>query len=625
MRREILRALNCFLAATTVVACVAAPAGARLDVPATVTATPPAPGEVVATAAVRSVAARAGMTGLLDGFEEWLTDQTDLEQYEGWGRLFVRDWSGDGAADDVSIHEVVTIDGAELRSVATLRASAGDSGDIMWTKRWKRDDGTIFFAEDATVGRGVPGLIVTEISGWGFGTTGIHYRFTALTNRGKKVWSRSYDSTIAGDWPITFAATDYVLTAAPFDALPGRATDVLIASGIVVVPPQWNLASGAITAHVIDGRDGSIVRHPVPEIGAGFVPFAGAMDDFDRDGLDDYVFVNQRPNASPGDDGGTTPVTVGTGLVAARRGTDGFPLWAGGGLDLFEHNVQLTNLGDIVGTKEGDVFVETQEQLLGENMEAFTYLIEGEGGRLLWKRRGLWPYSPGDVDRDGGRDVLTQHYYSSDGFVATNVRAYSGKGRPLWRKEYRLENPLTTCCSWLLHWGGGWGVGDYDGDAASDGHVWLHAHGEPLTQLDDEEANLVIDAASGRVLAEGGEELQPLGPPAVDGGRSDYARVYWDAGGTRITVHDGTTSALLTSSDVAFDVPLPPKETYVYVESGRLNPDRCADVAVSVYSPAGHFELMLDGADGSILWWRSIGLRDGAVRLAGSTDANDAC
>lgn len=605
-----------------VIGCLAAPASAR-PAPADVVTEPAGPGEVAATRAVHSLAADAGMTDLLDAFEEW-RDQPDLEQFEWYERLSVRDWTGDGGAEDVSIHEVFTIDGAELRSAMTLRAAAGDSGDILWTKRWNSDEGAIAFASGATVGRGKPGLILTEVTGFGFGTTGIGYRFTAYTSRGKKVWTRSFKSTIAGDWPVTYAATDYIVTAEAFDGLPGEATDLLIASGAVVAP-TWSFATGAITARVVDGRDGSVVEHPLPEIGVDFVPFAGAMEDFDRDGLDDYTFVNRRPNVSPGEDGGTDPVAVGTGLIAARRGTDGFPLWTGGGIDLSEHNVQLDNLGDVVGTKEGDVFVETQEQLLGDGNESFTYLFEGEAGHLLWKRPGLWPYSPGDVNDDGGRDVLTQHYYSADGFVAAKVRAYSGKGRPLWRREYRLEHPLETCCSWLIHWGGGWGVGDYDGDRASDGSVWLYASGVGPSDVDDEEANFVIDAASGRILAEGGEEFQALGPPSVDGGLSDYARVYWSAGSARIEVYDGTSNTMLTSSEVAFDVPLPPKKTYLYVESARLDGDRCADVAVTVYAPNGLFEVMLDGADGSMLWWRSLGLRDGTARVAQSTDANDAC
>ena len=624
MRRRI-QALLRVLAASTLVACLAAPASARPALNTAVEAAPVAPGEVVATRAVRSLAAEAGMTDLLDGLEKWRTDQPDLERWEWFGRTFTRDWSDDGAADDFSIHEVFTVQGTTVRTEATVRAAAGASGEILWTKRWKRADDTVFLFSEATVGRGVPGIIVTEVNGWNFSTTGIGYRFTAFTNRGKKVWTRAFQSTIAGDWPIYYAATDYIVTAELLDALPGKADDMLIASGAVIVPPAWGLASGSITARVIDGRDGSIVEHPLPEIGAGFVPFAGAMDDFDRDGLDDYVYVNQRPNVVPGEDGGTAPVAASTGLVAARRGTDGFPLWTGGGIDLSEHNAQLTNLGDMVGTKEGEVFVETQVQFLGSQMDTYTYMFEGEMGRLVWKRPGLWPYSPGDVDDDGTRDVLTKHYYSDDGFVEEKVRAYSGKGRRLWRRDYRLENPLETCCSWLIHWGGGWGAGDYNGDGASDGAVWLYANGAPLTDVDDDVKSLIVDAASGDVLAEGGEEFQALGPPAVDGGYSDYARVYWDTGGARIEVYDGTSNTLLTSSDLEFDVPLPPKKSFVYVESGRLNRDRCADVAVSVYAPTGLFEVMLDGSDGSILWWRSIGMRDGTAGLAASVDENEAC
>lgn len=605
-----------------VVGCLAAPAAAR-PIASGVVTDPAGPGEIVATRALRSLAAEAGMTDLLDALQEWRADQPNVEQFEWFSRLFLRDWFGAGGADDLTIHQVWTIEGVEFRTVATLRAVDGATGKIEWTKRWTRPDDTIFIANEADVGRGEPGLIVTEVAGWGFGTTGIDYTFTALTSRGKKLWSRKFSSTIAGDYPFTYVATDHVVTAETFDGLPGKATDILIASGTVIVPPDWTLSSGAITSLVVDGRDGSIVNHPLPEIGAGFVPFAGAMDDFDRDGLDDYVFVNKRPNVAPGEDEAPLPVAVGTALVAARRGTDGFPLWTGGGIELSDH-VQLENVGDVAGTEEGEVFVETQDDLFGSN-ETFTYMFEGAAGRLVWKRAGLWPYSPGDVDGDGTRDVLTKHYYSGEGFVAEKVRAYSGNGRRLWSREYRLENPLTGCCSWLIHWGGGWGVGDYDGDRASDGSVWLYAPGTGIKGVGDQVRQLVIDASSGEIHADGGEELQPLGSPPVDGGYADYARVHWAAGGVRIEVYDGASNTLLTSSELAFDVPLVPKKSYVYAESGRLNRDRCADVAVTVDGPGGLFEVMLDGSDGTILWWRSLGLRDGTVELAGSTDANEAC
>ena len=563
------------------------------------------------------------MTDFLVAFQAWL-DQPGVERFEWWSRQFVADWSGDGLADDVSIHQVFTLDGAALRTTATLRVAEGDTGRILWSRRWKRESDSIFFPVEARVGpRGTPGMIVTEISGVRFGTTGIGHRYTAFTGGGKRMWSRSFQSTITGDWPITYVATDYVVTADAFDGLPGRATDLLMASGTVFAP-TWELESGVISAFVVDGRNGSVVEHPVPEIGVGFVPFAGAFGDFDRDRLDDYVFVNERPNAGPGGDEEELPVAVGTGVVAARRGTDGVPLWTGGGVDLAGQYAQLNDLGDVMGTKEGDVFLETDPTTLSPRDGSRTYAFEGAGGLLVWKRRGLWPYSPGDVNRDGSRDVLTLRYYSSDGFVATRVRAFTHSGRRLWTREYRTEHPLQTCCSWLIHWGGGWGVGDYDGDWASDGHIWQWASGGP-TELDDRVEQFVIDASSGRILVEGGEELQPLGKPPVDGGLSDYARVRQEAGGARIEVYDGTTQSLLTSSDIAFDVPLPPKRSYVYVEAGRLDGDRCADVAVEVHSPVGSFEVMLDGGDGSVLWWRSLGLRDGGVRVTPVSDGNDAC
>jgi hypothetical protein len=580
-------------------------------------------------APIRALAREAGLGDMTKALDAWLRDQSgEAETFEWWERRFLRDWSGDGRPDDLSMHYTFVVDGLAVRTSVTLRVAEGDTGRLLWTRRWTRDDNDYIFPIEANVGRrGRPGLILAEVRGFEFETTGIDYTFKALTSRGKKLWVRRFSSTITGEWPVTYVGTDYVVSVGTFDALPGRATDVLIASGAVVVPPAWYLRSGVIQAMVVDGRDGSIVEHSLPEVGVGFVPVAGTVHDMDRDGLDDYAFLNERPNVAPGEDGGTVPVAVGTGIVVARRGTDGSPLWTGGGLDFAERNVSLEDLGDVVGTEEGDVFVETMAQLLdpGDPDQTLTYLLDGATGNIVWERRGQWPYSPGDIDGDGSRDVLTQHYYSDDGFVATHVRAFTDTGHRLWHREYRTEHPLETCCSWLIHWGGGWGVGDYDGDRLSDGYI-THTAGSFLAR--NEVANVehfVIDAASGEVLARGGEEFEPLGSPAVDGGTADYALVRWEDGGALVEVHDGTTGALLTSSRVAFDVPVDPKNLYLYAESARLNRDRCAEVALSVYAPSGTYEVMLDGADGSLLWSRSLGRRQGSAAVAEATDANEAC
>ncbi|MDQ3982993.1 MAG: hypothetical protein M3271_09985, partial [Actinomycetota bacterium] len=575
-----------------------------------------------------SLAREAGLGDMIEAVDAWLRDQSAADTFEWWERRFLPDWSGDGRPDDLSMHYTFAVDGLDVRTRVTLRAAEGDTGELLWARRWTRDDDTYLWPIEADVGRrGKPGLVLVEVRGVEFETTGIDYTLRALTSHGKRLWVRSFTSTITGQWPITFTATDYVVGLGTFDALPRRAADVLVASGTVVVPPVWSLSSGVIDAEVIDGRDGRIVAHPVPEVGVGIVPLASPMGDLDGDGLDDYAFVNERPNVTPGEDGGTVPVGVGTGVVAARRGSDGAPLWTGGGLDYRERNVSLMDLGDIVGTDEGDVFVETMAQLLDPDDpdQYLTYLLDGATGNVVWKRRGQWPYSPGDIDGDGSPDILTQHYYSDDGFVATHVRAFTDTGRRLWHRQYRTEHPLQRCCSWLIHWGGGWGVGDYDGDELSDGYI---THRAAAWVARDEVANVdhfVIDAATGERLARGGEEFQPLGRPAVDGGTADYANVRWAEGDALVEVHDGTTGALLTSSRVSFDVPVGPQNLYLYVESARLNRDGCAEVALSVDALSGMYEVMLDGADGSLLWSRSLGRRQGTATVAEATDANQAC
>jgi hypothetical protein len=577
---------------------------------------------------IRDLAGRAGIGDLLPRVEAWLAAAPDeAERLEWGGRVLVADWSGDGRPDDLSLHYMFVLDPDGVRTTTTLRAIEGDSGKLLWSRRLVRDNDTYVVPLDQKVGpRGTNGLLLVEMAGVAFGSTGIDYTFRALTGTGKKLWTYEHSSTMVGDWPVTFAGADYVTGMGGFDALPGRATDMLLGSGTVVSPPDWRLRSGVIEAAVIDGSDGTLVTHPVPEVGVGFVPQAMAMRDFDADGRDDYVFVNRRESVGPGEDGAPLPLTVGDGLVTARKGTDGAPLWNAGGLDFTDRNVQLSDIGHVVGSKSGDVFVETQYQGIGEkNADQYlTYLLDGDAGRVVWRRRGQWPYSPGDVDGDGSKDVLLQHFYGVDGYVATHVRAYTDQGRLLWQREYRTEHPLQTCCSWLIHFDGGWGVGDFDGDRLSDGYI-EHSAGPfgPRRDVDTVE-HFVIDASSGAVLASGGRELYPLGSSA-DGGTADYADIRWDAGGLTVEVHDGATAEVLTASEVEFDLPIDPKNLYLEPEAARLTADRCGDVLLLVEAATGTYELALDGADGSLLWGHSIGRRNGVVRLAGSTDSNEAC
>ncbi|MDQ3957537.1 MAG: hypothetical protein M3273_04360, partial [Actinomycetota bacterium] len=258
----------------------------------------------------------AGLEALLERMTPLLRRQPDeVERLEWAERDFVPDWSGDGRPDDLSIHYVFEFRGAAVRTTTTLRVAEGDTGQLLWSRRWEDDRATYVSAVPARVGRvGRPGVILDEVRGFEFGTTAIEHEVRALTGAGKKVWSRRFSSTIVGDWPINYVASDYLVSLAPFDGLPGRATDVLVATGEVVVPPAWRLQSGVVEGAVIDGRDGGLVTHPVPEVGVTFVPRVYAIHDVDDDGLDDYVFVNKRHHVTPAPDGETVPIAVGNGV-----------------------------------------------------------------------------------------------------------------------------------------------------------------------------------------------------------------------------------------------------------------------------------------------------------------------
>lgn len=604
----------------------------------------PSPGTVAATWGLegspglhwfRSLARDQGLGPRLEQLIGlFLDDAPKVKTGEFAYTVFTRDISGDGLRDELVLFTEYRIEGADVRSKTTVTAVEGHTGRELWHRRAPGRD-TIVLPVNANVGAHAGGLILVEVEGFRSDTTEMIYRFRALNDGGKQVWKHVVRTSIVGNWPVTFTADNYLVTGDIFNALKGPTSELLLASGPVVYPPVWSLQSGVITASTVDGRDGNQSPHPVPEVGAGFVPFAEAVGDLDGDRLDDYVFLNKRPEAILGGEG-EPPASVHDGVVNARRGSDGTPGWSSKGLDFTEQNVSVTDLGDMTKDGIGDVFVETNPY---SGRAYATYLVEGSEGDLWWKRPGQWPYSPGDIDGNRRRDVLTQSYYSGKGFTATKVWAHDIGGRRLWKKEYRTEHPLYRCCSSLFHFGGSWSVGDVDGRGLLDGGIY---HFPPFVtdgvKIDGE--NIVIDARRGSILARGGEDLYPLGV-AIDADGADIAYIEWAApGDLAIRVMDGATDRVLLESRVGFDIPIDQK-AYIELEAARLDRDRCADLALTVESKVptserrntaessaeslSTYEVVIDGAGGSLLWAKSIGSRDGSVKLISRTDSNSAC
>lgn len=555
----------------------------------------------------------------------------------------VRDISGDGLKDELVLFTKYRIEGAEFQSKTSVTALEGDTGRKLWHRPPPASKDAAVFPMAADVGPKGGGLILVEVEGIGFETTEMTYTFRAVNDHGKDLWSHEEHTTIVGSWPISFSADNYLVTAGVFDAVKGPTSELLLASGPVVTPPNSSLQSGIIEASVLDGRDGAQTVHPIPEVGVGFVPFAATVGDLDGDKLDDYVFLNSRPTPGLGGEG-EPQVTLHDGLVSERRGSDGVVGWTTGGLDFEEQNLSVIDLGDVTRDGVSDVIVEANPYYVDET-EA-TYLIEGTEGSLQWKRPGQWPYSPGDIDKDGRADLLTQSYYSGKGFTATKVWAHGIDGNRLWKKEFRTEHPLYDCCSSLFHFDDSWGVGDVDGRGLVDGGIYhfppfvIDANLDNEDEADLEGENIVIDARRGKVLTRGGEDLYPLGI-SVDDGTADIAYIEWVApGDLSIRVMDGAGEKVVLETLVGFDIPLSPN-VYFELQAVRVDGDRCGDLVLTVESrvPASKrkpsaeasaasvatYEVVMDGGNGSLLWARSIGSRDGSVEVVSRTDRNRAC
>jgi len=571
----------------------------------------------------RSWAEQPGL-GFLDDLLPRLLDRDarKVETSDYAYPVVIGDISGDGRPDQVVLLYRFTLgDQGQDEIRASITAREGDTGRVLWRKVVPKD--TLIVPFDARVGPRHEGLVLVEVTGFALGTTEQRYVFRAMNDRGRQVWKHEIVSTIVGEWPFAFTATNYPVTADVFQAVPGRATDVLLAWGTVTFPPMWELRSGVIEAGVLDGRDGALASHPAPVAGVGIIPFAAAMDDLDGDRFDDYVFITRRANLPLGGEGEPPVSGPHDGIVDARRGSDGLLLWTGEGLDYQDQNLNTSNLGDITGDGIGDVFVETSSIYLGESGANgyATYLLNGAQGDLMWKRPGQWPYSPGDIDRDGYRDLLVQSYYSGEGFLATKVWAREMSGALIWKKEYRTENVLHSCCSLLIHFDDeSWGVGDVDGDRhhLEDGFIYHH----PPRNAGEADA-FVIDAKGGARIASGGSGFNPLGI-SVDRSSADIAYLEWLApGDLEVVVKDARDRAIVRSR-VGFDLPISPRD-YLYAEGAHIDGDECGDVVVLVMSDLKTYEIVLDGATGGIMWSDSIGSRAGSARLIEKGAPNPAC
>lgn len=209
---------------------------------------------------------------------------------------------------------------------------------------------------------------------------------SALDGNGKEIWRRSFDPAIgvsaAGEAGVYagYLGSWWVL-----NALPGKADDLLVSLIDVASLP----VSHAVRSQhaVLDGGDGTLVRHPGVYVGLEWFSEGMAVKDLDGDALDDYVVVH---------DTGETSSLIGV------RGLDGGELWTSDD-HRFNHFAWAMALPDLDDDETSDLHVWSMR---GNSFKGESSVVSGKDGATLTTHKGMVLHSPGDVDQDGEPDVL---------------------------------------------------------------------------------------------------------------------------------------------------------------------------------------------------------------------------
>ncbi|HVL64169.1 MAG TPA: hypothetical protein VM573_03250, partial [Actinomycetota bacterium] len=531
-----------------------------------------------------------------------------------------RDLDRDGARDvyAVAMDYEVTIDFGPVPILlmdisytgeTIVTALSGRREKVLWEKKYP----DLVVPVDARVGRkGRNGTLML----YGLNTTTgpidqWEIKVEALEGRrGKKLWERSYRTTIVDAYPA-IVATDAPVGIDVFDGMKGRADDILIGlTDIVFAGVAYTSVTRAV---VIDGRTGTENEHPARDVAVNWIADPWAVRDLDDDGRDDYVVANVDSVAS-GDEGAPEV----TDILTARRGTDGRDIWTRGGYD-FEQIAWIFPLRDVNANGDPDIAVNTMR---GSNYAMHTYLTDGGDGIARWDGPGGWPYSPGDIDRNGFRDIVTRdvHVRFGQNMIAMKLWARGGSGRKLWARTFRTRYtpaPVCTSICFTFIMSGFGEIGDLDRDRVEDSFVRHQIEHDPGGR---ETFFYTVDNRQGHSSNHGGEERWPLFA-SVDGRGADLADVTLTASGSEVTARRGHGApSQLWRTTLDFDMPIVKQKSSVWARGVRLDRDRCAEVLLTVATPKRIVLVVLDGSDGSVSWHRTLlGPRTAVRSSTGST------
>jgi hypothetical protein len=524
------------------------------------------------------------------------------------------DLDGDGTEDvfesDVRYRFTVGGGGADDEVVSIVTARDGATGKKIWRKKFDTDVWPVPWRVGA---KGRPGaLLIGNVSSLLDPAGGTALSFDARSGpKGKRLWNYSFTSTSTGT-PVTWVSADQLVSLGRFDAVPGKAQELML--GVSTIAGTLLTSSAATRTVVIDGRDGTDLTHPILDVGVGWIPLPAAVGDLDRDGFDDVVTTN-NPGIDPGGEQ-ETPV-VGP-MVYARKGSDGSAIWY--------ESVPMTeyayawDMSDVAGSRTPEVGLETYL-----NGKWHAYLLEGDFGTPWWDGPADWMDSPGDIDRDGRRDVVVTRWFTS--FAAGRMRfvqrAMRGSGAEIWTRETVWDHddlpcPRGACARSAGFWADT--SSDVDPDGVRDMVMGLYV--SQNVALDDSTSR-VLDGRTGRLVYESDAELSATGV-AMD--RRGHDLTSLEVAGNAMTLRgvDGR-GKVLWGGPLEGPRRVLPRSTGHFSMGLDLPGDRCGDVLVDVFDDGDTFYAVIDGGSGRILWSRWSGAKAEHPSFARNTDLNPAC
>lgn len=554
-----------------------------------------------------------------------LQAQEELETFHLVYPRAVHDVTGDGAGDvlvlDYEITPVLTpgviIPSFSFRTDVKVRVLDGRDGDVLWTKKAHFENGFLDVVEARVGARGDNGFAILVYDGAVGPVEQRRYTIRAVSARGKALWARHYESVLVQSFPA-YAYANVPIAMEPFDALKPRPTDFLVGLGDVVWAGTGYAAD--VRALTVEGARGEETAHPGREVTVGTdLPYPTATRDVSGDGLDDYVFLNPMEQVVRGEEGPETG-----GAIRALRGNDGSVIWE----TAFDFSgtiaVWVFAGPDLAGSPAADFMLTAwvdDEQRMESGDDWDLYLVDGSNGSVGWRKRGGWPYFPGDVDGDGRGDVISRAVMTR-GRRSSSVlmRAITWTGETIWTRKHLTEADPPPCgaACWTFYGVGFDEAGDLQRDGLVDSWVWLSIEHDPGPQSFH---RYVVDARTGARSFVSGRDLFATGG-SFDRRGDDLAFLRLARDGIAARGVDWSGRTVWEST---LEVPLGSGDVELQAKATRLDADGCADLLVGIGGRRGQYVAVVDGGDGSLLWSRVLDGDGPSPRAPSARDANPAC